>query len=83
MLKSFILKRAQYQDILELLHQLSLSSYYRDIKELHHIALEQSDMLDEIGAVIQLLQRGSELQAFSHSLPVISAAELSRPMTGL
>ena len=64
MLKSFILKRAQYQDILEL---LSSSSYYRDIKGLHHIALEQSDMLDEIDAVVQLLQRGSELQAFSRS----------------
>ena len=67
MLKSFIPKTAQYQDILELLHQLSLSSYYRDVKELHHIALEQFDVLDEIGAVIQLLLRGSELQAFSRS----------------
>ena len=67
MLKSFILKTAQYQDILELLHQLSLSSYYRDVKELHHIALKQFDVLDEIGAVIQLLLRGSELQAFSCS----------------
>ena len=65
MLKSFILKTAQYQDILELLHQFSLSSYYRGIKELqHNTALEQFDVLDEIGAVLQLLLRGSELQAF-------------------
>ena len=68
MLKSFILKTAQYQDILELLHQFSLSSYYRGIKELqHNTALEQFDVLDEIGAVLQLLLRGSELQAFSRS----------------
>ena len=43
----------------------SLSSYYRGIKELqHNTALGQFDVLDEIGAVLQLLLRGSELQAF-------------------
>ena len=71
MLKSFILKTAQYiktYSRLELLHQFSLSSYYRGIKELqHNTALEQFDVLDEIGAVLQLLLRGSELQAFSSS----------------
>ena len=67
MLKSFILKTAQYIKTylrLELLHQFSLSSYYRGIKERQCIALEQFDVLDEIGAVLQLLLRGSELQAF-------------------
>ena len=67
MLKSFILKTAQYIKTylrFELFHQFSLSSYYKGIKERQCIALEQFDVLDEIGAVLQLLLRGSELQAF-------------------